>query len=102
MEKFSRKTAEIEAVQVTADNVHDLAVQHGGSAIVSTEPYTGQNYVGLNVPTLDGGGFRVDEGDYLVRNANTGRMVCMPKDYFEHSFEAAQKAIEATKGDDNG
>ncbi len=61
---------EVEAAQITSDNVKDLTAFCGGLIVEELNPFdTHQTFVGINVPTPDGRR-RASEGDYVVRNHN--------------------------------
>jgi hypothetical protein len=78
---------QVQAQKITKENVAELAAWCGGYPISSTDAITGApTEVGINVPGLEGS-VRATEGQYLVKNENTGRFYARNAREFEQQFE---------------
>lgn len=84
-EAYRTKPNQIEAVKLTAENVDDLANVVGGRAVQERDPETGNVYVGLNIPTLEGT-MRASEGDFVIHGTHGEYYPCKP-DIFNHKYE---------------
>lgn len=76
---------EIEARQVTADDVIEVAAWCGGQVVEEFNPLTDESHPGVNVPTLNGP-MRASDGDYVVKEVG-GRFGIYKKHQFEAKFE---------------
>lgn len=58
---------EVEAVQLTTDNVDEVAAWCEGLAVQEQDSLSGEIYVGVNVPTIMGN-LRASEFDWVVKS----------------------------------
>lgn len=66
--KYRTRSEYIEAMQLTADNVKEVALWCGGQEVEEFDPVTDERFAGINIPTMDGTA-RVSQGDYIFRDA---------------------------------
>lgn len=79
---------EVEAIQLTHDNIKDVVAWCGGQPVEEIDPLdAGIRYVGLNVRTF-AGLKRVSEGDYIVKDA-TGMVEKYKPGAFRDMFQLA-------------
>lgn len=80
--RFRKKPVEIEATQLTRENVGELAFYVGGEVIFSFDPVGVQ----LLIPTLEGT-MTAREGDWIITGVQGEKYPCKP-DIFEATYEA--------------
>lgn len=83
--RFKRKSVEVEARQLTEENVSELAHWVAGLAVKELDPFTHEEHVALNMPTLEGV-VRVSKGDYVVRTSDGEFSRCSERT-FQETFE---------------
>ncbi|NWO15734.1 MAG: hypothetical protein HLX46_02570 [Corynebacterium sp.] len=84
--KYRKKPVEIEAIQLTKDNVHEVTAWCGGQAAESLVPWTGRGLkTVLNIFTLEGK-MMADYGDYIVKGVKGEFYPCKP-DIFAETYE---------------
>lgn len=75
---YRKKPIEIEARQITGDNIAEICAWSGG------EPAGQGNFDGVNIPTLEGTMLgRI--GDYIIKGAH-GEFYPCAKDIFMHTY----------------
>lgn len=82
---YKQKVAEVEARELTADTVEDIAQWVGGIQVKEMDPVTKEFYVGLNIPTFRGN-VRASEGDFVIRS-KTGIVSVMKPNEFRSTYE---------------
>lgn len=75
----------VQAERLTPENVDSLAKLCGGLRVRETDAHDLSEFVGLNVPTLEGP-VRCSEGNYLLRLAN-GSWSVLSENEFNHRYE---------------
>lgn len=86
--RATRSGITVEAVELTAANVKDVAQWCNGFEVVEHDAFQHQvTNVGLNVPTLQGR-VRASEGDYIFKGMDGNFYVYGPHQ-FEYIFEPA-------------
>jgi len=93
MKKFRKKPVEIEAVQITKDNIYTVQDQvnetlPGVKMIKLSYPAGGIHADGMLIPTLEGK-MKCSLGDYLIRGVKGELYPCKP-DIFELTYEPVQ------------
>jgi len=84
--KYSHRVSEVEARQVTQENVSEIAEWCQGVVIEEHDPFDNSKiFLSLNAPTRLGGR-RAGEGDYVVEVTN-GRFEVHGSIYFETAYE---------------
>jgi len=83
--KFVSKAVEIEALQLKPENAEQLAAWCGGQLVAQHDALGGREYVGLNIPTLEGV-MRASEGDWIIRGLRGEFYPCKP-DVFAAKYE---------------
>lgn len=79
------RTANVEAFEVTAENVDEVVVWCGGQKVQEVSPTDHDDvYVGINVPSL-GTVKRASQGDFIAKNVS-GRFEIYKKNYFASYF----------------
>lgn len=102
-EKYRKKPIVIDAVQVTRENVADVAKWCGGRVIEVEKPGDPTDvYVALDIPTLEGvmraetfhestwDGRKYLGGDYVIKGVQGEFYPCKP-DIFEATYEKENK-----------
>lgn len=84
--QYSSKVHHVEAIQLGEDNVGEIARWCGG-VVIDLQSEASPNYVGMNVPTIDGGA-RAEKGDYILKDEN-GRFGVMSEQDFVKKYEVA-------------
>lgn len=88
--RFKRKVNSVEAVQVTEDNVFDLARWCGGIADVNTRSlYSHENK--LIYPTLEGSKYAM-YGVWLIKD-ESGRFSTLSDEEFKERFEYVKSSV---------
>lgn len=99
VQKYRKKPVEIEAMQLTRENVDEVAAWCGGRVIRDAKPGDPTDvYVALDIPTLEGtmrgdtfhsstwDGRRYAGGDYIIRGVQGEFYPCKP-DVFAATYE---------------
>lgn len=87
MDRYKKKTVEVEAVQLTQQNIQAVALWSGGYIVDEFETLDGEGAkFALNVPTHEGTQ-RVSDGMYVGRR--DGILFVCSQQAFEHDFEKA-------------
>ena len=82
----TEKPVEVEAVQLTHDNVKDVVAWCDGLEVVEQDPTNPSiTFAGINVLTQSGM-VRLSEGQYLIRGTSGHFFVAGPNT-FEHNFK---------------
>lgn len=110
--KYRKKPVEIEAMQVTRENVEGVAAWCGGRVVTEVKPGDPTDvYVALDIPTLEGimraetfhssawDGKRYAGGDYIIRGVQGEFYPCKP-DIFEQTYEPVELMDEQMRDDD--
>lgn len=97
--KYRKKPVTIEAMQLTRDNVHDVAAWCGGRVIKESNSADRNDvYIALDIPTLEGimraetfhtstyRNGRYHGGDYVIRGVAGEFYPCKP-DIFAETYE---------------
>mgnify|MGYP003409105752 FL=1 len=97
--RYRKKPVEVEAIQVTRENVKEVANWCGGRVVsLSSSRDPQDEYVALDIPTLEGvmraetfhqstwRGGRYHGGDYVIRGVQGEFYPCTP-DIFEETYE---------------
>lgn len=97
MKTYRKKPVEIQAWQLTPENVAEVATWCGGRVVEeakSSDPY--DVYIGLDIPTLEGVmRAEVSSGDYVIKGV-VGEFYSCRGDVFEKTYEDASKALHST------
>lgn len=84
--KYSSKAVNIEAVELTKDNVDELSKWCGGRPVEMKDALDEEKtFVGLNIPTLEGT-MRASEGDFIIKGLRGEFYPCKP-DVFHAKYE---------------
>lgn len=93
MARFRKKPVEIEAMQLTASNVNEVARWCGGGAIEEVSPRDHTDvYVALDIPTLEGV-MRANCGDWVIRGVQGEFYPCKP-DIFAATYDDPEALID--------
>lgn len=76
-EVWRKQPVEIEANELTKENAEAVAIWCGGRLIDEFDAITGDKYVGINIPTLEGV-MRASEGDYVIKGVQGEFYPCKP------------------------
>ena len=98
-ERYRKKPVEIEAMQLTRENVAEVAAWCGGRVVEDPKPSDPTDvYVALDIPTLEGvmraetfhsstwDGRRYRGGDFVIRGVQGEFYPCKP-DIFDATYE---------------
>lgn len=101
VQRYRKKSVEIEAMQVTRDNVVAVAAWCGGRVVEDAKSSDPTDvYVALDIPTLEGvmraetfhsstwDGHRYTGGDYVIRGVQGEFYPCKP-DIFAATYDPA-------------
>lgn len=102
MTKYRKKPVEIEALQLTRENVAEVARWCGGRVVEEAKPGDPTDvYIALDIPTLEGtmrgetlhsstwNGRRYIGGDFIIRGVQGEFYPCKP-DIFEQTYERVE------------
>lgn len=88
-QKFRKKPVVIEAMQLTRENVTDVALWCGGRVYEEGKASDRTDvYLALDIPTLEGT-MRGQVGDFVIRGVQGEFYPCKP-DIFEQTYEEEQ------------
>lgn len=101
MKNYRKKPVEIQAWQLTRDNVYEVAKWCGGRVIQHTKPGDPTDmYIGLDIPTLEGvmraetfategwDGHKYNGGDFVIRGVD-GEFYSCKYSIFWKTYEEA-------------
>ena len=98
VKKYRKKPVEIEAMQLTDENVDDVAEWCGEKAAPSLVPWAGRGLKEvLNIFTLEGK-MQADCGDYIIKGVQGEFYPCKP-DIFAATYEEVRAAHEEKEQD---
>ncbi|MGO4298481.1 hypothetical protein [Glutamicibacter sp. MCAF14] len=99
-QQFRKKPVTIEAMQLTRENAHEVALWCGGQVVELVKPSDPTDaYLALDIPTLEGtmraesfhastwNGQTYSGGDWVIRGVQGEFYPCKP-DIFEQTYEA--------------
>lgn len=92
MQKYMKKPVEVEAVQITEENCHEVAAWCGGN--VNRE--VGHARFGIDINTLEGV-MLGKLGDWIIKGVNGEFYPCKP-DIFDKTYDEVSTSIMPTGG----
>lgn len=86
--QYRKKPVVVEAIQLSKDNVEEVATWCGGAIAEEIDPTDDEKrFVAINVPTLEGV-MRASEGDYVIKGVKGEFYPCKPE-IFQATYEIA-------------
>lgn len=74
---YRKKAVTVEANKLTKDNAEAVALWCGGNLVDEFDAITGDKFVGINIPTLEGV-MRASEGDFIIKGVQGEFYPCKP------------------------
>lgn len=96
--KYTSKIVDIDAVELTKDNVAEVAEWCGGRVVTEKDALDEEKtFVGINIPTLEGN-MRGSEGDFIIKGLRGEFYPCKP-DVFKAKYELpVEVTIDPVRG----